>query len=394
MDGGLLMKFIHTGDWHIGKILNQVYMTEDQEYILNELINIVQDEKAEALVIAGDIYDRAVPPVEAIELLDKVFSKLLLELKVPILAIAGNHDSPDRVDFASRLVEAQGLYIEGKLKKDYRQVILYDEYGPVNFYLLPYAHPAEVRDIFEDDAINCHDLAMKKIIDNIKQKMSSDERNVIVAHGYIRGTEELKTCESEKPLCIGGSEYVDVQYFKAFNYTALGHLHCAQCVGCDEVRYAGSILKYSFSEARHNKSVTVVDIDGQGKVNVRLRPLIPKRDLRTIKGYLKELISPEVYSLGNTEDYIFATLTDEGELFDAMGKLRSIYPNILGLDREDKERTLAYDRLFSAQGFEQKSKLALFKEFYESISGQSFDEVKADFISGVLDDIERERREF
>ncbi|HHY78742.1 MAG TPA: exonuclease subunit SbcD, partial [Clostridiales bacterium] len=188
------MKIIHTGDWHIGKIVNEYHMTKDQEYILNQLLDIIREEKPHALIIAGDIYDRSVAPVEAVELLDKVLGKIVLEYGVPVLAIAGNHDSPERLNFGSEILKTKGLYIEGLLKKEPEKVVLYDEYGPVNFYLIPYADAALVRDVYEDSNIRNQQDAMKAIIDKIKATMNRDERNVIITHGYIRGTEDPETC--------------------------------------------------------------------------------------------------------------------------------------------------------------------------------------------------------
>lgn len=329
------LKIIHTGDWHIGKIVNEFSMLEEQKYILEQLIAVIDREKPDALVIAGDIYDRSIPPVEAVELVDEVFNKVLLELKVPILAISGNHDSPERLSFASRILTNNGLYITGVFDGNMKSVALEDDFGPVNFYMLPYTDPRNVRHLFDDSSITTHDEAMKKLIESIQPRLHSDQRNVMITHGYITYTGgQAQTCESERPLSIGGTDYVNSNYFDAFNYTALGHLHAPQRVGADNIRYSGSLLKYSFSEASQKKGINIVDIDGKGNSNVELVELKPKRDMRIIKGPINELVSPEIYNSANPEDYVYAILTDKGELIDPISKLRSVYPNIMGLTKE------------------------------------------------------------
>lgn len=418
------MKIIHTGDWHIGKIVNEFSMIEDQEFILEQLIKVMEEEKPDALVIAGDLYDRSIPPVEAVELLDKVFSKILLELKIPILAIAGNHDSAERLSFGSKILTQNGLHIAGVFDKEIKKVVLEEGKKPVNFYLVPYGDPREVRHILEDDEISNHDCAMKKIIENIKENMKDNERNVMVAHGYVTFMKEkdigeneedlsetdlqialgdendseegdanhkragLQTSDSERLLSIGGTDLVSGEHFSCFNYTALGHLHGPQKVGSDRMRYSGSLLKYSFSETNHKKGVTIVEIDEAGEVSIQLKELIPKRDMRIIKGPLKELIDPAVYGGTNVEDYIYAILTDEGELMDPISKLRAVYTNIMGLHREDNSEK-EESRTSAASGYQNKSKLQLFEEFYQSIAGKELTEEKFDLVKEIIEEVER-----
>jgi exonuclease SbcD len=386
------VKIIHTGDWHIGKIVNQVYMTEDQAHILEGLMELCKTERPDALIIAGDLYDRAVPPVEAVELLDRFFSTVLLELNIPILAIAGNHDSPDRVGFASDIVKARGLHIEGRVRKDIRKVMIADEHGPVNFYLIPYTPPAVVRDLFQAEDITDHDSAMKVILDKIRMEMNPDERNIIVTHGFVCGGEDPETSESEKPLSIGGTDYVKADYFRGFTYTALGHLHSPQRVGDNRVRYAGSLLKYSFSEVKQKKSVTVVHVDGGGGIKVELAEIPPRRDMRKIKGTMNGLLDPAVYQGTNVEDYLHITLTDEGEILDPMNKLRSVYPNVLGLDFEAKNRKNADVRTSAGEGYKTKSKLELFQNFYTNITGREFTADRQAVVAKVIAGVEQEER--
>ncbi|WP_026476583.1 exonuclease SbcCD subunit D [Alkaliphilus transvaalensis] len=386
------MKIFHTSDWHIGKLVHQIHMTEDQRHILEQFVELVKEEKPDCIIIAGDLYDRSVPPVEAVELLDEVFSKILIELEIPILAIAGNHDSPDRLGFANKILKNKGLYISGKLTKELEAIVLEDEHGPVNFYLVPYADPIIVRDITENKEIQGHDHAMKVLLDGIKGKMNPQERHVVVAHGFITGAEALETSESERPLSIGGTDYIDANYFKDFHYTALGHLHSPQKVVWDKVRYAGSLMKYSFSESKQKKSITIVEMDGKGEIEVRQVSLTPKRDMRRVMGELKELLQPHVYENANIEDYLMVTLTDEGELIDAIGKLRTVYPNVLRLDRHTTARNKENDKISAGENHHKRTKLELFQEFYKKVTDQDCCEAKSTILAKVLNQLEAAER--
>ena len=387
------MKFIHTGDWHLGKIINEFSMIEDQRFVLKELLAIIEKEKPEALIIAGDIYDRSIPTVEAVELLDDFFNKVLIDFKTPILAIAGNHDSAERLSFASGILGKHQLYIEGGIKKDIRKVVLKDEYGPVNFYLLPYLDPREGKLFFKDDTISNHEKLFEKLMDNLSENFKAEERNVIVAHGYVSGNKEEEkpeTSESERPLSIGGTEVVTVEHFKKFNYTALGHLHGAQKVSVDNIRYSGSLLKYSFSEVKHHKAVTMVELDEIGKASIKSIELPARRNMRILKGPIKELMKQEIYSADNREDYVFAILTDNEELIDPISKLRAVYPNIMGLKREilrEKEDS----KTSASEGYKNKSKLQLFEEFYQAIAGVEIAKEKSDIVKKVIEQVEKER---
>lgn len=386
------MKILHTGDWHIGKLVHGIHMTEDQRYILNGLIALIDQEKPDVLVIAGDIYDRSIPPVEAVELLDETLSTILMAYKIPVIAIAGNHDSPDRLGFASKIMKDNGLFIKGKLEIEPTPIVLEDEFGPVHFYVVPYTEPAVVRHQLKEESIKDHDSAMKAILDRIECTMDKAVRNVCVTHGFITGTESLETSESERPLSIGGTDVVNVDYFKGFDYTALGHLHRPQKVKSDRVRYSGSLMKYSFSEAMQKKSVTLVEMDGKGTVEVEQIELTKLRDMRVIKGELENLLDEQVYGEANTDDYIMAILTDRGELLDPISKLRAVYPNILKLERAHYERIAGEDRTSAGGEFINKNPLELFKEFFESTTGDTFDADKTEIINGIMATIEKDRR--
>lgn len=386
------MKILHTGDWHIGKLVHGIHMTADQRYILGQLVQLIEVEKPEVLIIAGDLYDRSIPPIEAVELLDKTLTDIIMKYHIYVMVIAGNHDSPDRVGFASQLLKDNGLYIAGNLTKTVEPIVIDHEHGPVNFYLIPYAEPAIAREVYKDDSISNHDQAMKVITEKIVESMNHKERNICVAHAFLMGTDSIETSESVRPLSIGGSEYVDVTYFEAFNYTALGHLHKPQKVKHDRIRYAGSLMKYSFSEATQRKSVTMIELDNKGDVNVELHQLKPIRDMRVIKGSLDNLVDVAMDSDENTDDYIMATLTDEGELIDPINTLRAVYPNILRVEKEFYDRVAGEEKTSASENFKQKNPLELFKEFYENISGNEFDEEQSEVVGKVVEALEQKAR--
>jgi len=389
------VKIFHTGDWHIGKLVNGFYMTEDQEFIMEQLYEEIKNEKPDVVLIAGDLYDRSVPPVQAIELLNQVLGKIVRELKTPIIALAGNHDSNERIDFASELLRESGLYIKGTLKKHVEKITLQDEHGPVNFYPIPYADPPVVRDLYEDETIKNHDDAMKKIVESIKENMNKEERNIVVAHGYVTYVNrldevavELEESESEKPLSIGGTALIDAVCFEAFNYTALGHLHGPQKVGSNKIRYAGSLLKYSFSETKQKKGITIVNLNENGEVDIDFHGFKPRRDFRIITGELKDLINFAASSTESNEDYIKVVLTDKGELLDPMAKLRGVYPYVMELVREERVRPVSNTRTM-AINIKEKSKLNLFQNFYEDITGEQCSEEDMEVMTKVIEKAER-----
>lgn len=383
------MKVIHTGDWHIGKVINEISMLEDQIHILEELIKLLEVEKPDALIIAGDLYDRSVPPARAVEVLNHYLSKIVLELGIPVLAIGGNHDSGERLDFASKIMKAQGLYLEGNQKANVCKVTLKDTYGPVDFYLLPYLDPAMARHIYQDDEIKTHQEAMERVLVDVNEDKEAAPRRVVIAHGYVTYmSDSNEESESERPLSIGGTDKIHGSVFDGFNYVALGHLHGPQQIGSNRMRYAGSLLKYSFSEENQNKSMCIVEIDEQGEVDIRLHSLPILRDMRTIKGSIEELTSKSFYEGQSTQDYVFATLTDDGEVHEPIARLRAIYPNVMGVRKEAKE-TLAYESV-SVKEHREKSKIQLFEDFYENVTQKEFDEKRRELMLQIIQTIEKE----
>lgn len=365
------MKIIHTGDWHIGKQVNGFHMTEDQAFIMEQVFEIIKEERPDAFIIAGDLYDRSVPPIEAVELLNGTLNKIVKDLNTPVMALAGNHDGNERLEFASELLMDSGLYMAGCIKKKCKKIVLKDAYGPVNFYLIPYAPPAVVRELFEDSAIRTHNDAMGKIVETIYEELNEKERNIAVAHGYItygrdKGKEACGLDFSDSEM--GGLDLIHAAYFDKFNYTALGHLHGPQKVGSDKIRYSGSLLKYSFSEIHQRKGLTIIDMAADGSITVSFRDFKPKRDFRVIKGNLEELIKEEIYKEGNREDYMKVILTDEGELIDPVAKIKSVYPYFMELHRENKVlRERASHRAVNVRS---KTRLELFDDFYRDMKGR------------------------
>lgn len=385
------MKIFHMGDWHIGKLVNGFYMTEDQEYILEKLCNLIEEKKPDVLIIAGDLYDRSVPPVHAVELLNKYLRKIVKDLNTKVIAIAGNHDSNERIDFASSLLYESGLYIYGNLKRNIDKITLEDEYGKVNFYPIPYADVPVVREVFKDENIKSYDKAFEKIIEEISKDFNEDERNVAIAHGYITKisddeVESLEECDSEKPLAIGGTEFINYKHFEKFNYTALGHLHGPQRVGRENIRYSGSLMKYSFSEVNQKKGITIVDIDKDGKTNVEFLEIKPRRDFRVIKGKLEDLLKG--YKDEKNDDYIKVILEDKGEILDPMAKLRAIYPNIMELIREEKLLNKSYKEALGEE-VKKKSKMDLFKSFYNEVSLEELDSDEISIMEEIIYKAER-----
>ena len=383
------MKIIHTADWHIGKIVHEHSMIEEQEYILKQFIRIVDEEKPHGIILAGDIYDRSVAPTEAIELLDRVLGTIVLDMGIPILAVAGNHDSPERLSFGSGIMKDRNLHIEGVFKEDLNKVVLQDEYGAVNFFMLPYADPAIVRNTYEDKSIRNHDQALKAIMGKIGKVLDRTERNILITHGYIRGLEALEDSDSERPLSIGGTDYANVEYLKDFDYVALGHLHRPQRVGSDNVRYSGSLLKYSFSEVRHKKSITIVNMDSTGDIEVEERELIPKRDMIEIEGSLDELLNSYRYEDEDLNHFYRVILTDKGELIDPMAKLRGVYPNVLQIEIKDRMRDTKPGTTSAGRGYQNKTKLQLFKEFYSNINDVELGEDDIKIIERIIGEVEK-----
>lgn len=373
------MKLIHLSDLHLGKRVNEFSMLEDQQYILTEILQIIDREKPDGVMIAGDVYDKSVPSAEAVALLDD-FLVRLAKRDLQVFLISGNHDSPERMAFGGRLMAQSGVHLAPVYDGKVSQITLTDEYGLVNLYLLPFLKPAHVRRCFPEREILTYTDALAAAIEAMG--VDTAQRNVLVTHQFVTGAAR---CDSEE-ISVGGTDNVDVSVFEPFDYVALGHIHGPQQVGRETVRYCGTPLKYSFSEAKHQKSVTVVELGEKGAVSVRTVPLTPMRDLAELRGTYEELTFRGFYQgTSYPRDYVHITLTDEEDIPDAVSKLRIIYPNLMKLDYDNK-RTRAGIVLEGAED-QQRSPLELLEEFYEKQNGQPMGEEQRAFAKSLMERI-------
>ncbi len=381
------MRFLHTADWHLGKLLHGQHLTKDQAHLLDQVVGIVEEHEPDVVIIAGDVYDRSVPPAEAVELLDKVLTRLVVEIGVPVIAIRGNHDSADRLDFGSSILQRQGLHVFSKLRDTPGHVTFKDEHGPVHFVAFPFTEPALARQVFGDDSIRSHDDILAAQVQSAE--IPDGERAVAIAHVFARGGD---LADSERHLSVGGAETVHASRFSRFCYTALGHLHRRQHIqsasstdsdvetdtdSVDDsvdrtpppphVGYSGSIMKYSFNETHHDKSVHIVDVDADGGCTVETIPLELRRDLRRIEGTIDEVLSGPAED-ENPDDYIWVTLTDDGPVHDAMSRIREVYSNALHVERPRRVETNELQQLTgdaSSMSVEE-----IFEQFFTYVTGR------------------------
>ena len=424
------MRFLHSADWHLGRVYHGVSLLEDQAHVLQQFVRIAADTRPDAILLAGDIYDRSVPPAEAVRLLDLVLSELILELKIPVVMIAGNHDGPDRLAFGSGLLQRAGLVVRGPVEMDAAPLVLRDAHGEVEIHALPYAEPALVRSASGDDTIADHHAALAAQTAAVRAAQVPGRRTVVVAHAFVQGGAES---ESERPLSVGGTGAVGVEVFDGFDYVALGHLHRPQAIGTKRggesaagagrgdavevcrsadavdvanatnatnaanaaapwrsarIQYSGSLLKYSFAEADHGKSVNLVELDAEGNCTVERIPLVPRRDLRILEGELAALVAAAATDPAR-DDYVLARLTDHGALLDAMGKLRSAYPNALAIERP----TLTGDGPGRATADHRRTRIQdLFASFHEETTGVALEPAAQAALDRVVDRLEQEAR--
>lgn len=374
------MKFLHLADLHLGKRVNGFSMLEDQAHILRQILAILDDEQPDGVLIAGDVYDKSVPPVEAVELLDGFLTELRAR-GVPVLLISGNHDSPERLAFGGRVMDSCGIHISPVYDGALAPVTLQDAFGPVHVWLLPFVKPAHVRRWFPDADIESYTDAMAEAVAHMD--IDTAARNVLVTHQFVTGGAR----SGSEELSVGGTDNVDSGVFAPFDYVALGHLHGAQHIGRETIRYAGSPLKYSFSEARQHKSVTVVTLGEKGDVQVRTVALTPLRELREIRGNYDELTARSFYEHTTyRSDYLHLILTDEQDVFDAMSRLRTIYPYLMTLDY-DNARTRAAGGMSVPAETERRTPLELFEALYTRQNHQPMSEVQRAYIAQLMEQI-------
>lgn len=361
------MRFIHTADWHLGKKLHERSLLDDQAHILNELLKVIDDKKPEAIIIAGDIYDSSMPTSNAVDLFDEVLTKIILEKKVPVLCIAGNHDSSSRLNFGSKLFESNRFFLRSKIFMDSSPVILSDDYGPIYFSLIPYFYPTKVREVFNIQKYLSYDESAKILINDSLKRINPKHRKVAIAHLFITGS---KRSDSEVEM-VGGLDEINAEHFADFNYVALGHLHQPQFKS-NNIRYSGSLLKYSVAEEHQPKGIDIVELDGNGKVEVESLPLKPLHDVRTISGYLNDILQTQ----NKSTDYILVKLKDENPYNAGEILRREKFTNLLGIE-DISEREIQASK--SIKERENLNDAELFETFFKDMTGRSMndDELKA-----------------
>ncbi|MEG2000653.1 MAG: exonuclease SbcCD subunit D [Evtepia sp.] len=367
------MKFIHLSDLHIGKVVNEFSMLDDQRFILDQILALIDIEKPDAVIIAGDIYDKSIPTAEAVHLFDDFLVRLSTS---KVFVISGNHDSPERIAFGARLIKQSGVFLSPVYDGTVTPISLTDQYGILDVFLLPFIKPAHVRAIFSNAEISSYTDALQTAIHAMP--IDPTHRNLLVTHQFVRGA--LRSDSEE--ISVGGSNAVDSAVFAPFDYVALGHIHAPQTLGRDTIRYCGSPLKYSFSESE--KSLSIIEFAEKGNISLRTIPLYPKTDLRKIKGLYLDLTAKRFYENTNTNDYLSITLTDEYDIPDAISKLRVIYPNIMKLDYDNK-RTHSQNPIFSASELTHKSPLQLFAAFYKEQNNQELSDVQSAFLMDLIE---------
>ena len=381
------MKFLHISDLHIGKRLNEFSLMEDQTYILNQILRIAGEEQADGVLIAGDIYDKPVPSAEAVRLFDS-FLTGLADRQIKVFAVSGNHDSPERIAFGAQLMSGRGVYVSPVYDGNTVKIRLEDAYGELFVYLLPFLKPAAVRHVLEREGGTDMPESYHDAVKTAAGRMDIDctQRNILVAHQFVTGAGR---CDSED-VSVGGLDNVDAEVFDAFDYVALGHIHTPQKVKRDTVRYCGTPLKYSFSEAEQEKSVTVAEFQEKGRIKLRTVPLVPLHDMRKIRGTYLEVTARPFYEGTDTQDYVQVTLTDEEDIPDGLQKLRTIYPNLMQLVY-DNSRTRQNRAVELAEHMEQKSELELFAEFYEIQNNQPMSREQEVFMKELIEKAKTEQ---
>lgn len=373
------MRIMHLSDLHIGKRLNEFSLLEDQEYILTRILSIINEQAVEAVIIAGDVYDKSIPSSEAVELFDDFLFKLS-KRDLKVFVISGNHDSAERIAFGGRLMDKSGIFMSPVFDGKVLPVTLSDKYGEICFYMLPFIKPSHVRRYY-DNEISSYTEALKLVIDNMN--IDTTKRNILITHQFVTGA----TRSESEEISVGGTDNVDASVFDGFDYVALGHIHSAQKCGSEYIRYCGTPLKYSFSEANDTKTVTILDINKKGDISLSYPTLTPKRDMVKIKGKYDEITFKGFYE--NTtwqDDYMHITLTDEEDIPDALTKLRVIYKNIMKLEY-DNRRTRHSAQIIGASDVKSKSPLEHFEEFYELQNGQPMSDEQRAFLTEIIESI-------
>lgn len=373
------MKLIHLSDLHIGKRVNEVSMLEEQDHILCQILDIIDAEAPDAVMICGDVYDKTVPSAEAVALFDDFLCRLAGR-NLEVFIISGNHDSPERLAFGGRLMTRNGIHLSPVYSGSVDPIVLTDAFGKLNFWLLPFLKPAHVKRFYPDEGIESYTDALQVAVD--KMGIDKTQRNVLLTHQFVTGS---ATCESEQ-ISVGGSDNVDASVFADFDYVALGHIHGPQNIGSERIRYCGTPLKYSFSEANHQKSVTVVELQEKGQLRLDTIALTPRHDMREIRGSYDQITAKPYYENTAVEDYLHITLTDEEDVPEAIARLRVIYPNLMKLSY-DNTRTRSNSTIDGALDVQRKSPLELFSELYQLQNNQPMSDIQQSFLQNLIESI-------
>lgn len=382
------MKLLHLADLHIGKRVNEFSMLEEQKYALAQALHAATKHKVSAVLIAGDVYDKTIPSVEGVRLFD-AFVTALSKVNIPVCVISGNHDSAERLSFGRELFESANLYLSGTYEEELKKVTFTDEFGDIDIYLLPFLKPQQVEPEQEDEKKpETYTEAVRMVLS--RTPLNKENRNILVAHQFVTGADEEPERTDSETVSVGGLDAVDYHVFDAFDYVALGHLHGAQHVGRDTVRYAGSPVKYSFSEARQEKSVTLVTLEEKGSVTIEKLKLKPQHDMREIKGTLMQLTSEEVRAQADTEDYLHVTLTDEEEIYDVLGKLRAVYPNLMQLDFDNTRTRADGVKEAAAALVREKGAMELFRDFFAEQTGKPMTTMQEAVMQDIIENGEEQ----
>lgn len=381
------MKILHTSDWHIGKKVNEFSMVENQKYVFEQIYEIIKNEKIDIVIVAGDLYDKAIVDTDSVKFLNDILLKIVRDCLCKVIIISGNHDSPERLSFVNDFLKDSGIYIEGKFNGEVNKVVLNDEFGEINFYTISYFDELYIRHLYNDPNIKTSDDALKNIFNRLQIDYS--KRNIFIGHGYFsnKNCDKMIESDSERRLSIGGQEVMDASILKDFDYVALGHLHASQKIIYDHIRYAGSISKYSFSEMRHKKSVTVVEILEKGNLNIKQIELKLKYDMREIEGYLDFLTSEDFYKNLNVNDYYRVILHDSIGLSDPVSKLRKIYKNVMEVRFKDNQFDTDIENQINNDDLVSKSMLELFENFFRSISDKELNDVQVKIMEDIIKDL-------
>ncbi|MHA7879791.1 MAG: exonuclease SbcCD subunit D [Saccharospirillum sp.] len=380
------MRLLHTSDWHLGRQFHNVSLLNDQRFVLQQLLDIVEREAVDAVIVAGDVYDRAIPPADAVTLLNETLYRLCVELRVPVVMISGNHDSAQRLGFGSGLMAGAGLHLISQLDQVTEPVVLRKGDDRIAVFGVPYCTPEQVRDFSGEDA-RSFDAAHTYMVELAAAARPKGMPSVLVSHCFVAGGE---ASESERPLSVGGADTVRWEPMQVFDYVALGHLHAPQWRGAEHLRYSGSLLKYSFSEVSQRKGVVLVDLEAGQPARIRECPLHPRRDMRVLEGAFSDLLT-KAKTDAAPEDYLLVRLTDKHAILDTLAQLREHYPNVLHLEKPGLFE--AGEARLSARDQLKRSEMDLFADFYQQVQGEPLTDEQQAAVAQVVADLHRAEAE-